>query len=494
MDTFRTKMEGVVSREKDPAMIRHRARGKMDARSRINLLTDEQAPFLELSALAAGGQYEDQFPAAGIITGIGKIHGKTCMIMANDATVKGGTYIRETVKKQLRAQEIALKHHLPCIYLVDSGGIFLPEQSNVFPDGDGFGRIFYNQARLSAAGITQLAIVMGSCTAGGAYVPGMSDETIIVRNQGTIFIGGPPLVKAATGEEVSAEELGGASLHTSVSGVADHLAEDEIDAIRICRNLFELIPTREVSASEQIAIEDPTYDPKELYGLAPIDLKKPVEIYEIIARLTDGSKFEEFKRDYGTTLVTGYARLLGFPIGLVANNGYLTSEASLKGAQFIGICNTRKIPILFLQNITGFIVGKKYEHEGLVRNGAKMIHAVSKAQVPRITILLGGSFGAGNYAMSGRGFDTDFLFMWPNARIGVMGGQQAQEVLNAVRGNDDHQLLAQFEEEGSAYYSSSRLWDDGILDPADTRAVVGLAISIASTKKNTPVQFGVAQF
>ncbi len=335
---------------------------------------------------------------------------------------------------------------------------------------------------------------MGSCTAGGAYVPGMSDETIIVRNQGTIFIGGPPLVKAATGEEVSAEELGGASLHTSVSGVADHLAEDEIDAIRICRNLFELIPTREVSASEQIAIEDPTYDPKELYGLAPIDLKKPVEIYEIIARLTDGSKFEEFKRDYGTTLVTGYARLLGFPIGLVANNGYLTSEASLKGAQFIGICNTRKIPILFLQNITGFIVGKKYEHEGLVRNGAKMIHAVSKAQVPRITILLGGSFGAGNYAMSGRGFDTDFLFMWPNARIGVMGGQQAQEVLNAVRGNDDHQLLAQFEEEGSAYYSSSRLWDDGILDPADTRAVVGLAISIASTKKNTPVQFGVAQF
>jgi 3-methylcrotonyl-CoA carboxylase beta subunit len=473
MDTFRTKLESVVSRD---------------------LLTDEHTPFLELSPLAAGGQYEDQFPAAGIITGIGKIQGKTCMILANDATVKGGTYIRETVKKQLRAQEIALKHHLPCIYLVDSGGIFLPEQASVFPDWDGFGRIFYNQARMSATGISQVAIVMGSCTAGGAYVPGMSDETIIVRNQGTIFIGGPPLVKAATGEEVTAETLGGASIHTSVSGVADHLAEDEIDAIRICRNLFELIPSWEATATEQSAVEDPIYDPKELYGLAPIDLKKPVEIYEIIARLTDGSKFEEFKRDYGTTLVTGYARLLGHPVGIIANNGYLTSEASLKGAQFIEICNSRRIPILFLQNISGFIVGKKYEHEGLVRNGAKMIHAVSKAQVPRVTIILGGSFGAGNYAMSGRGFDTDFLFMWPNARIGVMGGQQAQDVLNAVKGNDDNHLLAQFEEEGSAYYSSSRLWDDGILDPTDTRAVVGLAISIASARKNTPVQFGVAQF
>ena len=494
METFRSKVESVVSREKEPAMIRHRVRGKLDARSRINLLTDEHSPFMELSVLAAGGQYEDQFPAAGIITGIGKVHGRTCMIMANDATVKGGTYIRETVKKQLRGQEIALKHHLPCIYLVDSGGIFLPEQANVFPDRDGFGRIFYHQAMISAARIPQISIVMGSCTAGGAYVPGMSDETIIVRNQGTIFIGGPPLVKAATGEEVTAEALGGATIHAGISGVADHLAEDEIDAIRICRNLFETIPSNEAPFPQGVVIEDPVYDPQELYGLAPLDLKKPVEIHEILARLTDGSKFEEFKRDYGTTLITGYARILGYPVGILANNGFLTSEASLKGAQFIEICDSRRIPVLFLQNISGFIVGKKYEQEGLVRNGAKMIHAVSKAEVPRITIILGGSFGAGNYAMSGRGFDTDFLFMWPNARIGVMGGQQAQEVLNAVKGNDDNYLLEKFEAEGSAYYSTSRLWDDGIIDPLDTRAVAGLAISIALSKKNTPNQFGAAQF
>jgi len=483
-------MGNAVRRENEPSVIRHRSRGKMAARERIELLLDERTPFLELSVLAAFGQYDEQFPSAGLITGIGKIHGKTCMLVANDATVKGGTYIRETVKKQLRAQEIALKHHLPCIYLVDSGGIFLQEQSSVFPDRDGFGRIFYNQSRMSAAGIPQISLVMGSCTAGGAYVPGMSDETIIVRNQGTIFIGGPPLVKAATGEVVTAEALGGAVIHTSISGVADHLAEDETDAIRICRNIFEMVSSNEGHPAEQAISEDPIFDQKELYGLAPVDIRKPVDVFEIIARIADGSKFEEFKKNYGTTLVTGYAKIFGYPAGIVANNGFLTSEASLKGAQFIELCNSRRIPILFLQNISGFIVGKKYEHEGLVRNGAKMIHAVSRAEVPKITIVIGGSFGAGNYAMAGRGYDPDFLFMWPNARIGVMGGQQAQDVLNAVKGNEDHRLLASFEEEGSAYFSTSRIWDDGIIDPADTRTIAGLAISIATAGKYTPKQFG----
>ena len=491
MSTYHSRMNRVIRREEDLAVIRHRSRGKLDARSRIDLLIDEKTPFLELSVLAAVGQYDDQFPSAGIISGIGKIHGKLCMIIANDATVKGGTYVCETVKKHLRGQEIALLNHLPCIYLVDSGGIFLPEQARIFPDRDGFGRIFFNQSQMSAAGIPQLSIVMGSCTAGGAYVPAMSDETIIVRNQGTIFIGGPPLVEAATGEKVTAEELGGAFVHTAISGVADHLAENEIDAIRICRNILELLPPNESQRYEQNSIEEPAYNPRDIYGFAPLDLKKPVEIHEIIARIVDGSKFEEFKQNYGLTIVTGYARILGFPVGIIANNGFLTSEASLKGAHFIEICNFRKIPILFLQNISGFIVGKKYEHEGIARNGAKLIHAVATAVVPKITIIIGGSFGAGNYAMAGRAYDPDFLFMWPNAKIGVMGGQQAQDVLNSVKGTKNKELIKQFEEESSAYYSTSRLWDDGIIDPIDTRSIVGLAISIASNKKTAPPRSGV---
>ncbi|MCK9639438.1 MAG: methylcrotonoyl-CoA carboxylase [Prolixibacteraceae bacterium] len=491
MNIFHASVNNILCRDKDPAVIRHRERGKLDVRSRIELLVDECTPFLELSVMAAFGQYDDQFPSAGIVTGIGRVHGKMCIIIANDATVKGGTYIRETVKKHLRAQEIALRNHLPCIYLVDSGGIFLPEQANIFPDHDGFGRIFYNQAQMSAEGIPQLSIVMGSCTAGGAYVPAMSDETIIVRNQGTIFIGGPPLVKAATGEEVSAEELGGALVHTSISGVADHLAESEVDAIRICRNIFELIPANESQPFEQNSIEEPVCDPNDIYGIAPVDLRKPFDILEIIARITDGSKFEEFKQNYGTTLVTGYARIMGFPVGIIANNGFLTSEASLKGAHFIELCNFRKIPLLFLQNISGFIVGKRYEHEGIARNGAKLIHAVATAAVPKITVIIGGSFGAGNYAMAGRAYNPDFLFMWPNARIGVMGGQQAQDVINSIKGNNNKDLVKKFEDESSAYFSTSRLWDDGIIDPIDTRAVVGLTISIASNKKTAPPRNGV---
>lgn len=491
MTTYHSRMNSITMRDEDVAVIRHRARGKLDVRSRIELLLDECTPFLELSVLAALGQYDGQFPSAGIVTGIGKIHGKLCMIIANDATVKGGTYISETVKKHLRAQEIALRSHLPCIYLVDSGGIFLPEQANIFPDREGFGRIFYNQAQMSAEGIPQLSIVMGSCTAGGAYVPAMSDETIIVRNQGTIFIGGPPLVKAATGEEVTAEELGGAVVHTGISGVADHLAENEIDAIKICRNILELIPGGQPQEYEQTIIEEPLYPPEDLYGFAPVDLKKPVDILEIIARITDGSKFQEFKHNYGQTLITGYARIMGFPVGIIANKGFLTSEASLKGAHFVEVCNYRKIPLLFLQNISGFIVGKKYEHEGIARNGAKLIHAVATAVVPKITVIIGGSFGAGNYAMAGRAYNPDFLFMWPNARIGVMGGQQAQDVLNSIKGNNNKDLVKKFEDESSAYYSTSRLWDDGIIDPVDTRAVVGLAISIASNKKIAPPRNGV---
>lgn len=494
MNTYHSKMNSVIRREENLSFVRHRSRGKFDARSRIDLLTDENTPFLELSVLAAYGQYEDNFPSAGIITGIGKVQGKLCMIIANDATVKGGTYIHETVKKHLRGQEIALKNHLPCIYLVDSGGIFLPEQSRIFPDYDGFGRIFYNQSQMSAAGIPQISIVMGSCTAGGAYVPAMSDETIIVKNQGTIFIGGPPLVKAATGEEVTAEELGGAFVHTGISGVADHLADNEIDAIRICRNIFELIPQHEAQSVNTSPIEQPVYPSLEIYGLAPVDLKKQVEIYEIIARIVDGSKFEEFKQNYGTTIITGYCRIMGFPVGIIANNGFLTSEASLKGAHFIEICNFRKIPLLFLQNISGFIVGKKYEHEGIARNGAKLIHAVATSVVPKITVIIGGSFGAGNYAMAGRAYDPDFLFMWPNAKIGVMGGFQAQQVLNSIKESDNNQnndLISRFEEESSAYYSTSRLWDDGIIDPVDTRSIVGLALSITSNKKTAPPKNGI---
>ena len=483
MEEFRSRMEQVVCRQSEASVVKHCSRGKLPARSRIELLLDAGTPFLELSVLAANGQYGDQFPSAGIITGIGRVQGRSCMVIANDATVKGGTYIRETVKKHLRGQEIAQRHHLPCIYLVDSGGIFLPEQAESFPDRDGFGRIFYNQAQMSAMGIPQISVVLGSCTAGGAYLPAMSDETIIVRDQGTIFIGGPPLVKAATGEEVSAEELGGAMVHTGISGVADHLAESEAEAMEICRRLIGHIPPNDPQEYVLTPVEEPLFPVREIYDYAPLDLKKAVQTEEIIARLVDGSRFEGFKSNYGTTLITGYARIMGFPVGIIANNGFLTSEASLKGAHFIELCNYRKIPLLFLQNISGFIVGKRYEHEGIARHGAKFIHAVATAVVPKITILMGGSFGAGNYAMAGRAYEPDFLFMWPGARISVMGGEQAQAVLNSIQKRENRQLIDQFEKEGSAYYSTSRLWDDGIIDPADTRTIVALAISVASNKK-----------
>ncbi len=492
---FSQALEHTVNRDNEAPVMKHRERGKLLARRRIQLLIDPKTPFLELSALAAFGQYNNQFPSAGIITGIGVIHGKPAVIVANDATVKGGTYIKETLKKHLRAQEIALQNHLPCVYLVDSGGIFLPEQENLFPDRDHFGRIFYNQAQMSAQGIPQISVVMGSCTAGGAYVPAMSDQTIIVRNQGTIFIGGPPLVQAATGETVTAEELGGAVVHTSVSGVADHIAEDDAGALRICRSIFETLPLAHIQPVEQYPVEEPLYNQEDMHGFAPIDLKKPVQVHEIIARLVDGSRFQEFKANYGTTLVTGFARLNGYPVGIVANNGFLTSEASLKGAHFIELCNFRKVPLLFLQNITGFVVGKKYEHEGIARNGAKMIHAVATASVPKFTVVIGASYGAGNYAMSGRAYSPNFLFMWPNARIGVMGGEQASFVLNTIKQDKDNSkipsLVEQFEQQSTALYSTSRLWDDGIIDPADTRNILALVISVSLSKKWPEPKTGV---
>ena len=489
------------------AIARHKERGKLLARERIDLLVDKNSPFIELSTLAAFDLYRNEFPSAGIITGIGVIHGKETMVIANDATVKGGTYVKETIKKHVRAQEIAMENRLPCVYLVDSGGVFLPEQANVFPDKYHFGRFFFNQARLSAQGIPQIAVVMGSCTAGGAYVPAMSDETIIVRNQGTIFIGGPPLVKAATGEEVTAEDLGGAVVHTSISGVADHLAENDVHAIQICRNIFESIRRHESQILETIPVEEPFYDPEELYGILPIDLKKPVDSREIIARIVDGSKFHEFKERYSPTLVTGFAHIMGFPVGILSNNGVLFGETALKGAHFIQLCTNRNIPILFMQNITGFIVGKQYEHGGIARDGAKFVHAVANADVPKYTIIFGGSFGAGNYAMAGRAYEPRFLYMYPNAKISVMGGEQAANVLITVK---EDQLRAQgkllseeerekmlktildkYEEEGSAYYSTARLWDDGIIDPIDTRKILGLSIAISLNRKYEKTQYGI---
>lgn len=492
LNGFRLKLNEIVARDQEPAVQKHLERGKLLARKRISLLIDPETPFLELSSLAAVGQYDDQFPSAGIITGIGTIHGHEVMIVANDATVKGGTYVKETVKKHIRAQEIAMQNNLPCVYLVDSGGIFLPEQANIFADRFNFGRIFNNQALMSASGIPQISVVMGSCTAGGAYVPAMSDETIIVKNQGTIFIGGPPLVKAATGEDVSAEELGGALVHTGISGVADHLAENEIDAIRKCRDIFETIQPAQRQPLERIKSEEPAYPLDDLYGIAPVDLKKSLNAKELIARLADKSEFQEFKEKYGTTIVTGFARIMGYPVGVVANNGFLTTEASLKAAHFIELCNFRKIPLLFLQNITGFIVGKKYEQEGIARAGAKLIHAVATASVPKFTVVVGGSYGAGNYAMAGRAYDPNFLFMWPNAKIGVMGGEQAAGVLQSIKSKADGQsLIQQFEDESSAYYATSRLWDDGIIDPVDTRKVLAMAISVSLNKKFEEPKTGV---
>ncbi len=486
---------------------KHLARGKLLVRDRINLLLDANTPFLELSPLAAFGQYEDQFPGAGIVTGIGLIHNKEVMVVANDATVKGGTYVRETIKKHLRAQQIALQNRLPCVYLVDSGGVFLPNQAEVFPDRDDFGRIFYNQARLSAEGIPQVAVVMGSCTAGGAYVPAMSDETIIVRDQGTIFLGGPPLVKAATGEEVTAEELGGGLVHTGISGVADHLAENDQDALQKCRDIFETIFVPERQPLEKTTPKDPLYDTEELYGLIPESLKEPYDVREIIARLVDGSEFSEFKENYGTSIVTGFARIMGYPVGITANNGILFSESSLKGTHFVELCDHRGFPIIFLQNISGFMVGKKYEHGGIAKDGAKMVHAVSNTRVPRFTVIIGGSFGAGNYAMSGRAYDPHLLFMWPGAKISVMGGEQAADVLATIKEEqlqaEDRALTAEererirrpilekYEREGSAYFSTSRLWDDGIIDPADTRRILALSISMSLNRKFSQPRKGI---
>jgi 3-methylcrotonyl-CoA carboxylase beta subunit len=460
---------------------RHVKRGKLLPRDRVDTLTDPGSPFLELSPLAADGLYDGDAPAAGIITGVGRVSGRECVIVANDATVKGGTYYPMTVKKHLRAQEVALHNNLPCIYLVDSGGAFLPRQDEVFPDREHFGRIFYNQATMSKQRIPQIAAVLGSCTAGGAYVPAMSDENVIVRDQGTIFLGGPPLVKAATGEVVTAEELGGGDLHSRVSGVTDHLADDDTAALNIVRDIVATLAPRPPRPWDVVPSRDPIADPGELYGVVPADLRTPYDVREVIARITDGSEFNEFKQEYGPTLVTGFARVYGHPVGIVANNGILFSESALKGAHFIELCDQRQIPLVFLQNITGFMVGKQYEAGGIAKHGAKMVTAVSCARVPKLTVIIGGSFGAGNYAMCGRAYSPRFLWMWPNARISVMGGEQAASVLATVGGDDsEEQIRAQYDRQGSPYYSTARLWDDGIIDPVDTRRALGLALSAAA--------------
>jgi 3-methylcrotonyl-CoA carboxylase beta subunit/propionyl-CoA carboxylase len=486
---------------------RHRQQGKLPVRERLDLLLDPGSPFLELSALAAWGLYDNEAPGAGIVTGIGRVSGREAMIVANDATVKGGTYYPMTVKKHLRAQQIALENRLPCIYLVDSGGAFLPLQADVFPDKDHFGRIFFNQARMSAEGVAQIAVVMGSCTAGGAYVPAMSDETIIVKGTGTIFLGGPPLVKAATGEEVSAEELGGADVHTRLSGVADYLADDDAHAIVLARTIVSTLNARKTVPGDVAAPEDPAYDPSEIYGIVSADVRRPYDVRELIARLVDGSRFDEFKERYAATIVTGFARLHGFLVGIVANNGVLFSESALKATHFIELCNQRGVPLIFLQNITGFIVGRQYERGGIAKDGAKMVHAVANSVVPKFTVVVGGSFGAGNYAMCGRGYEPRQLWMWPNARISVMGGEQAATVLTTVKreqlGREGKTLseseeeairkpiLEKYESEGSPYYSTARLWDDGILDPAQTREALALGTSAAFNAPITPAKYGI---
>jgi acetyl-CoA carboxylase carboxyltransferase component len=470
---------------------RHRSRGKLPARERIDRLCDPDTAFLELSALAAWEMYDGQAPAAGIVTGIGVVEGQECVIVANDATVKGGTYFPITVKKHLRAQEIAEQNHLPCIYLVDSGGAFLPLQAEVFPDRDHFGRIFYNQARMSAKGIPQIAAVMGSCTAGGAYVPAMSDETIIVRGTGTIFIGGPPLVKAATGQEVSAEELGGADVHARRSGVADHYATNDEHALALVRQVVRHLHRRRHVPWEVAEPELPVGDARELYGLIPEDYRQQVDARELIARIVDGSRFDEFKQLYGETLVTGFARIEGYPVAILANNGILFAESSQKGAHFIELACKRKIPLVFLQNITGFMVGVEYEAGGIARDGAKLVTAVACAEVPKFTVIVGGSFGAGNYGMCGRAYGPRQLWMWPNARISVMGGEQAATVLTMVGNADPDEIRAKYEAEGNPYYSTARLWDDGIIDPLDTRRVLALGISAALNAPIPETTFGV---
>ena len=483
------------------SITRHRERGKLPVRERIDRLLDPGAPFLELSPLAATGLYDDDAPSAGIVTGIGRIEGTTCVIVANDATVKGGTYYPMTVKKHLRAQEIALENRLPCVYLVDSGGAFLPLQADVFPDRDHFGRIFYNQARMSGAGIPQIALVMGSSTAGGAYVPAMSDETVIVRGTGTIFLGGPPLVKAATGEEVSAEDLGGGDLHTTTSGVADHLALDDEHAIALGRSIVANLNRRAPSPPwDRRNPEAPAVDAAGLYGAVSADPRRPVEVREIIARLVDGSRFHDFKPRYGETLVTGFAHIDGWPVGIVANDGILFSASALKGAHFVELCAQRKIPLVFLQNITGFMVGREYEAGGIAKDGAKMVTAVACAEVPKFTILIGGSFGAGNYAMAGRAYQPRFLWTWPNARISVMGGQQAARVLSTVGGPFADEAARDafeapirdtYEREGNPYFATARLWDDGVIDPLDTRRVLSLGIEAALHAPIPETRFGI---
>src|SRR3954463_9855712 len=488
-------------------LARHKEQGKVPPRERIAALLDPDTPFLELSPLAANGMYDDDAPAAGIITGIGRVQQRECLIIANDATVKGGTYFPMTVKKHLRAQEIAQQNHLPCIYLVDSGGAFLPLQADVFPDREHFGRIFYNQAVMSAIEIPQISAVMGSCTAGGAYVPAMSDEAVIVKGTGTIFLGGPPLVKAATGEEVTAEELGGADVHTRISGVADHFAEDDADAIAIVRNIVENLRVDKHEPETRIDTEDPAFDPKELYGVIPSDIRKPYDVREVIARIVDGSKFQEFKERYAPTIVTGFARIFGYKAGILANNGVLFSESALKATHFIELCNQRRIPLFFLQNITGFMVGKQYERGGIAKDGAKLVHAVASSVVPKLTVIIGGSFGAGNYGMCGRAYSPRFLWMWPNARISVMGGEQAAGVPTTVKrdqlARDGRALTAEeeeairapilekYEREGSPYYSTARLWDDGILDPVETRTALALGLSAAFNAPIPDAKFGV---
>jgi len=501
------RLAGVAHGGSAAARKKHTARGKMLARERVDLLLDPGSSFLELSPLAAYGLYGGEVHSASIVTGIGRVAGRECMIVANDATIKGGTYYPMTVKKHLRAQDIARQNNLPCIYMVDSGGAFLPQQDEIFPDERHFGRIFYNQAQMSSLGIPQIAIVMGSCTAGGAYVPAMSDESIIVRNQGTIFLGGPPLVKAATGEVVSAEDLGGADVHSRQSGVTDHYAQNDAHAIGIARRIVGNLNPPVRADSGRRAPREPLYAREDIYGVVPADHRKPYDVRDIIARITDGSEFEEFKKLYGQTLVCGFAHIWGFPVGIVANNGILFSESSLKGAHFIELCCQRGIPLLFLQNITGFMVGRKYEAGGIARDGAKLVTAVATAKVPKFTVVIGGSYGAGNYGMCGRAYSPRFLWMWPNARISVMGGEQAAMVLSQLRRDNIEAkggtwsaeeeeefrkpLRTHYETQGHPYYATARLWDDGVIDPADTRQVLGLGLSIAANAPVEPVRFGV---
>jgi 3-methylcrotonyl-CoA carboxylase beta subunit/propionyl-CoA carboxylase len=504
--TLRAELETV--RRGGTGRERHAEQKKMFVRDRIDALLDPGSPFLEVAPLAAHGMYDGDAPGAGIVTGVGRISGREAMVVANDATVKGGTYFPITVKKHLRAQEIAEQNRLPCVYLVDSGGAFLPLQAEVFPDREHFGRIFYNQARMSAKRIPQVAAVMGSCTAGGAYVPAMSDEAVIVKGTGTIFLAGPPLVKAATGEEVTAEELGGADVHTRISGVADHFAENDSHALEIVRSILSTLGTSKTLPADMTEPEEPAYDPREIYGVIPTDVRRPYDVHEVIARLVDGSRFQEFKARYGTTLVCGFARLGGFLVGIVANNGILFSESALKATHFVQMCSRRKVPLLFLQNITGFMVGREYERGGIAKDGAKMVHAVANARVPKLTVIIGGSFGAGNYGMCGRAYSPRFLFTWPNARISVMGGSQAASVLSTVKQDQrarageppmtpeevaefERPTREKYETEGNPYYATARLWDDGVLDPAETRTALALALSATYNAPIPETEFGV---